>query len=243
MTTRPVECIAEESLGELLSLPDTDPRRAHLESCPRCRALVVGYRQFLEPLEAAAHSYGTPEETHLNAFRERLAGAAGTGAADSAEKAGQASPSTARGGGTNSESWWSRLFAPPLRPAWGLVVIAIAFGGLWMGPRMGGQKTEPVLRGGGPVVLAIGEAVALPDGGIRLAWQPHPEADRYEVRFYSAALAEIGRRDAGSEAIVTIGSAEMPEAYRSGGLVLYRIVALKGGDDLDMSAPRSLQKR
>jgi hypothetical protein len=50
-------------------------RRAHLDECPRCRALVVSYRQFLEPGTEVVASYGTEEHERLAAFRERLAGA------------------------------------------------------------------------------------------------------------------------------------------------------------------------
>ncbi|MEO5617287.1 MAG: hypothetical protein ABIS67_05920 [Candidatus Eisenbacteria bacterium] len=234
MTTRPVECVAEDSLGEILSLPDSDARRAHLESCPRCRALVVGYRQFLEPSREAAHGYGTQEETHLTAFRERLSGAVPAEPARVDERSGD--PRVPGG------PWWSRAFAPPLRVAWALVAVAVVFGGLWLGPRSRLRGTEPVLRGGTTVALAIGEAIALPDGGIRLSWQPHPEAEHYEVRFYSTALAEIGRRNAGREPRVTIGPADMPEVYRAGNVVVYRIAALTGADELEVSAPGSLQR-
>jgi hypothetical protein len=247
MTTRPVECVAEESLGEVLSLPEADPRRAHLDNCPRCRALVVGYRQFLEPAPAAAHSYGTAEETHLTAFRERLAGgAAGSAAAAAAAAAAPVgavdTSAETRMRETGGASWWSRIFAPSMRPAWGLVAVAVLFGGLWLGPKMRPQETEPVLRGGTTAALAIGEEVILPDGGLRLSWQPHPEAEHYELRFYSTALAEISRRDVGTGPAATIAPADMPEAYRVGEVVLYRVVALKGGDDLESSAPGSLQR-
>lgn len=243
MTTRPVGCIAEESLGEVLSLPEADKRRAHLDSCPRCRALAVGYRQFLEPTAAAAHSYGTAEETHLTAFRERLSGGtAGAASADAAPVGAADLSAETRLRDTDGASWWSHIFAPSMRPAWGLVAVAVLFGGLWLGPKIRPQGTEPVLRGGTTAALAIGEVVTLPDGGLRLSWQPHPEAERYELRFFSTALAEISRRDAGTEPAMTIVAGDMPEAYRAGEVVLYRVVALKGGDELESSAPGSLQR-
>jgi len=233
MTTRPVDCVAEETLHEVLALPESDPRRSHLESCPRCRALVLSYRQFVAPDAQESTSYGTEEATRLDDFRGRLMSGTAAGA-------GAAAP---QGGGAPGGSWWSRLFAPALRPVWGLAALAIVLGGLWLGPRIGGPRgSEPVLRGGTQAALALGEVEHLADGSVRLMWQPHPEAEHYELRFYSASLEPIAGRPMGLETSVTVAPGDMPEAWRAGAVVLYRIVAMRGGDEIEASAPGSLQR-
>src|SRR4051812_47241466 len=76
--TRPVQCIDEQELGDVLALPQSDPQRRHVDECPRCRALAVSYRDFLDPASEEALSYGSAEDRQLTEFRERLTGSAPT---------------------------------------------------------------------------------------------------------------------------------------------------------------------
>lgn len=235
MTTRPVGCVAEEDLGDTLALPESDPRRTHLETCPRCRALVVSYRQFLEPGGDESNAYGTSEARALDRFRERLTGEAPAAAA--------AAPSASRGREPRDrESWWSKLFAPPLRPAWGVLAVLVVIAGVWIGPRLAPPEPTSALRGNPEAVLTLSEPVRRADGGVNLEWHAVPDADRYELRFFSTDLVEIGRRDLGDTTRVDLLNSDLPQTYHAGNIVLYRIVALKGGDEIEASSPGSLQK-
>ncbi len=42
-------CLTATELPDVLALPDHDPRRRHLATCPRCRALGHAYAEFLDP--------------------------------------------------------------------------------------------------------------------------------------------------------------------------------------------------
>src|SRR6185369_10643294 len=98
---KPIDCATETDLGELLELPEDDPRRAHIASCPRCRALAMSYERFLAADSAAdGTAYGPPEESAITAFRERLF------AAPVARAATEARP----------RRWWPPFTQPAMRP-------------------------------------------------------------------------------------------------------------------------------
>lgn len=233
--TRPVQCIDEQALGDVLALPESDPRRRHVDECPRCRALAVSYRQFLEPSSEEAASFGTAEDRRLTDFRERLTGVAAAPSAPMPDAKARAAAPAPR-------SWSDRLFAPALRPVWALVAIAIAFGVMQLAPKSPHRSaTAPVLRGGSAHELATATP-SYAANGVTLAWSANPEADQYQLRFFSSALTEIGRRDLGRDTSVTLAIADLPAAYAGGETILWRVVALKGGDEIETSAPGSLQK-
>ncbi|MHC4946294.1 MAG: hypothetical protein ACYTG7_25045 [Planctomycetota bacterium] len=47
-------CFQADELGDLLDLTADDPRQKHLDACPRCRALLAEYKEFLEPSQEGA---------------------------------------------------------------------------------------------------------------------------------------------------------------------------------------------
>jgi hypothetical protein len=232
--TRPVQCVDEQALGEVLALPQDDPRRRHLADCPRCRALVLSYQQFLDPTVEESASYGTAEHDQLSGFRHRMLGLAPAEA-----RAPMAEPAQ---NGADRRSWGERLFGPSLRPVWAIVAIAIAFGVMKISPRPEHTTPEPpTLRGAAPHELAVHPPV-FADSAVTLAWASNPEADAYQLRFFSIALTEIGRHDMGRDTVAKLAAADLPEPYRAGEVVLWRVVALKGGDELESSAPGSLKQ-
>ena len=242
--TRPVQCISEEALGDVLALPPSDPRRRHVDECPRCRALATSYRQFLEPSTEETASYGTAEDRRLTEFRERLTGVATAAATTSAPPASTPdAQARAAAPAAPARSWSERLFGPALRPVWAIAAIVIAFGVMKIAPKSPpGPATEPTLRGGTSHELATA-APSYAAHGVTLVWSANPEADHYQLRFFSTALAEIGRRDLGRDTSVTLADPSgLPAAYANGETILWRVVAMKGGDELESSAPGSLKK-
>ena len=118
--------------------------------------------------------------------------------------------STSRGGKCGSRSWSDRLFAPALRPVWALAAIAIAFGVMKIAPKSP-PVGPPKLRGGNAHELAT----AMPSyaaSRVTLVWSANPEADHYQLRFFSTALAEIGRRDLARDTSVTLAVGDLPAA-------------------------------
>jgi hypothetical protein len=240
--TRPVQCIDEQALGDVLALPQSDPRRRHVDECPRCRALAVSYREFLDPSEEVG-SYGSAEDSQLTDFREHLTGVASAPAGPTRlHDANARAAAPARGTDGEPRSWSERLFAPALRPVWAIAAIVIAFGVMRIAPQSPpGSATAPVLRGGSAHELATATP-SYAANRVTLVWSAHPEADRYQLRFFSTALAEIGRRDLGRDTSVTLAIGDLPAAYAGGETILWRVVALKAGDELESSAPGSLKQ-
>ena len=42
-------CVAVRDLARIESLPESSPERAHVGQCPRCRSLMLAYREFADP--------------------------------------------------------------------------------------------------------------------------------------------------------------------------------------------------
>ena len=239
--TRPVQCIAEEALGDVLALPPSDPRRRHVDECPRCRALAVSYREFLEPSTEEVASFGTAEDRQLTEFRERLTGVA-TATASPPPATVRDTKARAAVPAAPPRSWNEWLFGPALRPVWAIAAIVIAFGVMKFAPKSPpGSVTAPTLRGGASHELATATP-SYAAHGVTLVWSANPEADHYQLRFFSTALAEIGRRDLARDTSVTLAAGDLPGAYAAGETILWRVVAMKGGDELESSAPGSLKK-
>lgn len=229
---RPVSCIPEESLGEVLALPKTDPRRVHLRDCPRCRALVLAYDGFMA--EDGAASYGESERHALDSARERLLGwkepAPEPQVRESRSAPGHAGPSL-----------WSRLLSPAFRPALALAAVVVVVAAVAL-MRQQGAPSPGVLRALGPQPLALAEPRYSPDGSVRLAWRGVANAGAYEVRFYSTVLESLGVVAAGPDTSVSIDAARMPAAYGRSQPVLYRVAALQGRDELAASATGEIQR-
>jgi hypothetical protein len=225
----PVQCIAEEALGEVLALPADDPRRSHLDTCPRCHALVLSYQGFLAPDANEALAYGTHEAQALDRARERLLGVAPTE---------EARPVVER----PSRPWWAPLAAPQLRPVFALAAIAVVTVAIFVAPQLRRPAPSPLVRGLGDRPMSLAEPAYGGDGSVRLVWRSSPEAQRYEVRFFSMALEPIGQADAGGDTTVTLSPARLPAAYGHGELVLYRVAALRGRDQMAISETRPIQR-
>src|SRR5262245_22647071 len=110
-----LRCIEPEAVAEVLELAPEHPVRQHARHCPRCRALLEGYRAFLAPAEPGPEHDLSHVDRRLDTFREELIGVS---AHTVAEPAGESARPFAPAASRAPESWWSRLLQPGLRPAW-----------------------------------------------------------------------------------------------------------------------------
>ena len=211
-------CVDIEQLGGVLELPANDPRRRHVETCPRCSALAVSYREFVnaepvppgsDPEAAAAHLRGV--------LREEIEGTLASRA--------KARPS---------------FFS--LRPAWAMLAFVLVVGSVVL-IRMGPEgPQEQVLRGGatGEDPLSLAAPEFLGDGSVQLSWLPFDEADQYIVVIYEPDLTELTRTDPVTDPEITLHSRDLA-GVTSGSAVIWRVVALQGGDEIEFSAPGTLR--
>ncbi len=235
-------CVRVEELGDLLELPADDPRRRHVEGCPRCRTLLASYARFLTPGTPPAGARLEQAEVRLTqVLRGALHGS-------SAAPAGPpASPDRAPARAQGRPGFWEQLRelanAPALRPAWAavaiLVVASVAFSLLDI---RGPGRREPVLRGGAPPART--QAVAKPGllpvapasgGALRLGWTRVPGAEDYEVRLYSADLAQLAALGPTADTTLVLRPQALPARPRPGETVLWRVYARRGGDEIAYS--------
>jgi len=219
-------CIPLEELAAVAELPASDPRRAHVAQCPRCGALLDAYARFLEPGAEADAAHVAAADTRLSEFLARTLGAPAPARAPA-----RTAPRT---------SWWAALFAPAMRPALGFVMAAIVLGGIVVWPRLAGRGPADALRGGSQratvPTLRITDAT-LGVAGLRMAWESVADADAYEVRIYSDALAEIARLNANGDTMLIVPPSELSFRPVPGQPLLVRVDARRHGEVIASSPP------
>jgi hypothetical protein len=231
VTPRAQDCVPIEELGAVLESPAGDPRRAHVESCARCSALAQSYARFLAGESAGEDLYGDVEARALDLHRAHLATDAPV---ETAPPPGRL-PARPR----RLEGW----FAPSLRPAWALATAAVLVAAVVLAPRLPWPGTGSDVRGGRAEGFRVRSSTTLPDGGLEIGWSAAPEAERYEVRLYAPTLAEMARYTAGRDTGLRIGTDALPAGLARGGTVLVRVVALRGGDEVDSTQARPVTPR
>jgi hypothetical protein len=216
-----VRCLAAEEIAEVLSLGAGHPRRRHLDECPRCRALVTAYHDFLEP--AAVPEGARPAE-------------AGTWLSEELARAiGSSSPPARPARGQSLLQRVGDFFAAPaLRPVWAAAAVVVVAGVVLTTLQLR-PEGEPVLRGERPAALALEPAQPGPAASLRLRWQPLEGADSYQVRVYSTGLEELARLEPVANPEMVLRREQLPPGIAPGATLLWRVAALRGGDDVALS--------
>lgn len=229
-------CPRLERIEELLALAPDDPRRAHLDECPRCRARIAEFTSFMEarPL---------PDGIRLGDARARLTEAVRREAEPAMGSARIDRPRSGTG-------FWDRISKPLWKPALGLAVgllIVVAVGRVTDLARWG---STPIFRGGDAaeqVWLPAGVWTAA--GELELHWPRTTGADGYRLLFYGSDLLEIIRIDvddetraatgmaAGTTTQFTLTADRVKRLGASGATIYCRVEALRDGDTVARSQP------
>jgi hypothetical protein len=214
-------CIPAMEIGAAAAAPQDDPRRRHLTTCPRCRALAREYHAFMAPPALPAAARG---EWAAGVLARRLSREIGT-------PGGVILPLHPRR---------SRLNLPS-RALWATAAILLVCGGLFLARDLTRELNPRVPPG--PAIVR-GEAGTLPTlsvtlapgtpGAWRLAWSLPAGADASVVVLYDAALRELARQDLGTELAFTVDARAWPAAAYAG------VVFLAGGDEVGRCAARAL---
>lgn len=231
MNDRPIE---PEHLGAFEGLPTDDPRVRNLG--PRARAQLRAYRDFVAPGEAPEGVRVADAEARLGETIERELGIILGG---ESEDAARAAPQP-QGGPRRAGGFLSAWFAPRSRVAFAVAALVVVAGGAWIVTSMRQGTEPPLMRGGVPAgregpLQAIVSPTQVPDGGVRLEWSPLPEADGYRVVFLSADLAEVARVAEVHETHLDLRPGALPIGLASGARLLWRVVAMRGADELARS--------
>jgi hypothetical protein len=213
-------------------------RRPHLDRCPRCRALLASYEEFLRgaPLpgmDAAAAA------SKMRASLEDAMRSEGLGRASGAPPAAERRNLLLLLKGL--------LHEPGLRPILitgaTAVLVLVAAGVVTLRQRSGAED-EALLRGRAAGIQdPFTPRVSLEEGRDRMlfAWRPQAGADGYVLLFLRSDMSEAGRLDAGTDTSLGVTVRSLPGGIRSGEVLLWRVVALQDGDELDRSAAAGLR--
>ena len=221
-------CLRDEDLAAAAELPADSPARRQWSACPRCRARVAAFAEFLHPsIEAKGQPWDDADARLAAALESEIRGMplgakvpAGSPDAPAGARAvpGQRPRSQGRGtdrpgpgeGPIHRLSRW--LVSPSLRPVAALAVLVVALGAIG-GIRLLGHRSSDaiILREGSTPAsstLALGDVSRTPDGGVSLSWDLVEGADRYEVVLCGEDLVEMKRFDAGGSSSFVIPAEE-----------------------------------
>ncbi|MBM3287242.1 MAG: hypothetical protein FJY88_07835 [Candidatus Eisenbacteria bacterium] len=227
-------CYSLEELVVAAEQPRGEPRREHLETCPRCRAALTAYRDFMDerdrlPAEArAAECSGRLQEI----LEAQILGEPVTRSAPDARRAG----GLRAGDGRRARQWLARLFVQAWRPAWIVAAASLVLAIIFIpralhregerGPSMRGpDMRDPASPG---QVMLVSEARVLAGGDLEFAWAPTEGVDRFDVRFFDKGMDEVARRDAGRATSLRLSAAERTEIR---GAHLWQVVGLRGEEE------------
>jgi hypothetical protein len=222
MATMREECIPIERIEAVAALPETDPRRRHLESCPRCRAHWAELQDFMR-LGAA------PAEARPAEARERLQ--------HWLDSELLARPAARHPAEHRSPRPWRPWEWPAVLRLAAAAAAVIVVGAVWTWQRASAPVPGAALRGGGDATTgtASRDSIALAldpashPGDVRLRWNAVAGAEAYEVTLHAADLSVIGRIDAHGGT-----GCALPDSLR--GATLARVRALRGGDEFARSS-------
>ncbi len=238
-------CLRDEELFDAAASAENARLRREAEACPRCRARLAAFHEFLHPSGVPAGA--KPEEAD-----RRLAVAFDT-PHRGGRPAGQptTSPAGATSGPTGAAprkaetpvSWWRATGGTRglrgLRLAWAGAAIVVL---IWAGHEAGVFEREgghPILLredpGGASCVVETHAPVLDAGGAVRLSWSPVAGADRYDVVIHGEDFREILQLDAAGQ-LSLILPAEQADRLRAGSeIYLWRVAAYSGGDMLAQS--------
>jgi hypothetical protein len=224
-------CYRPEELAELLELEAGDPRREHLAACPRCRALLAEYRQFLEPRGAVPGADLPDAERRLRAvLRREILGEERT------------VPETPGG------RFLARLrrigSTPGFRPALAVAAtVLLLFLGWEMYDRRPPGSGRPVLRqqsppeeGAAGAGFALEAARFREGGAVELRWAPAAGAEAYRVLLFTADLQELAVLGPLTETRVLFQPRELSRPLEPGTVLVWHVAALQTGDEIARSS-------
>ncbi|MFI5371176.1 MAG: hypothetical protein ACHQ52_06420 [Candidatus Eisenbacteria bacterium] len=230
--------LTPDEFARLLALPEDHPDRRRVSGTPDFETRLRLHQQFV-----SGDPIALPDETRAAAERElgeRLARSLATADPPRAGGAGAPEKRDESDLGATRRTVTRGRFPVRHRVAlWALaatlIVVATA---TWVVTR------QPVSRAvrGAPVSGGIVMAEPRPSAGaLDLEWSPAPGADRYVLVFYGADLNEITRVEGSAAPRITLRADALPAGLAHGQELLAGVIAMRNGDPIAESKPRSLR--
>ncbi len=153
---------------ELVDLKADDPRRAHLDECPRCRAVMMSFEAFMDPADVPAEAKVADAEARLSAALE--------------QEMGVTRP---------APTFWTPFRVRTFAAAAAVLIVAVGLSLFGGGPEVI-PADGPVLRGAGsPAAPFRVEMSKLENGEFRISWPKIEGATAYRVVVYGEDLEAI----------------------------------------------------
>jgi len=226
-------CIPPEDLGRVLRLPPESPERRHLVACPRCQALCLTYREFMDDRSVPPGSDPETAGVHLRAAFQAAMGTT-AGATGETPSPTAAPPAGAPPALLDRLRYLAALFIRPRLFAPGVAAILVAIA-LYVGFDPAGWRARPDSLRGAELAGRIGEnpitlLAVTPRGsdGVELAWRAVSGADRYEVAIMGTELADLVRLTVDRDTCCAILWTDLPPAPDPSVLLGWQVVAYEG---------------
>lgn len=220
-------CFDLTEYQELLDLAPGDPRSAHLQACPLCRARLAAFRAFLAREPVAGSRPGEAADALERAVASIVA--AGSARAPAGERRGLTDlvrTVTRR-----------RVIVPTLAVAAAAALILTIQPG-----RRGPDRPSGILRLHPGTAVSAANLTAtsevLADGTHLLRWTSSPAAAAYRIQVFDANLTEIASFATGADTILALSPAQLPG---DPSLLLWRVLALGEDGELAHSRPAVLR--
>lgn len=230
-------CPPIEEFEAIRRLDARDPRRRHVEECPRCRALLAAYRAFMAGRDELADPAA---EARLGELLAREIAAEPE--PESVPAPVPASPGPPPLGGLLA---FLRTLAGPqlLRPALAAATVLI-IGIAVLRPWQPAPEHDIVLRGesspGAERVVVLQPPRLVAGGELELGWSACPGADGYRVQLLSTGLTEVARFEVDADTTLRIPAARLAAPGAASPQLLWRVEALLDGDVIAHSRPAAL---
>lgn len=219
-------CPSIERFEDLMALDPSDPRRAHLDTCPRCRSRMIAFGAFMEV-------HPLPDGIRLDDARKQLSKVIREETSGAIERR--------RWRGLRLLA--SGFASPYRRVAIGAASLALAVA-VFLQVTGERQKRPPFsLRGPEPtgeLVVSPPTHSVLAGGALDLRWRAMETADGYRLLFSRPDLTEILRVEAGADTHLVLPAERVGELGSPGSVVFWRVVALHDGDTIAQSPPATI---
>ncbi len=224
-------CYSSGDLPAILRLPPEAAERVHLETCPRCRALLLSYEEFMldSSLPEGANLQDAEAKLHA-ALRESMARASGR---------------PARSSSTMPAGWiriFTRTIGRPsvLIPAGATILVAV---GLFSGVLDLPSRTGPDrLRGSStsngaetPVAIRPLEPQVYAEDGIELRWRAAPEASSYQIVVFGADLHDLAHYGPFADTTVVIRRTDLHPQPEPKTVIGWQVFGLRDGSTVAIS--------
>jgi hypothetical protein len=227
----PDRCFSIEEMDGILGLDPTHPRRRHLESCPRCSARLLVYKEFIEDLSPAPGSDTRDAAVRLRqAFDEELG-------RRQMREGTEARPTSSWTG----RFWWLR--PRTIQPAWALAAVLFVAGALYAGSHYRSTRGDSDLLRSTPPSGAVSDRGTVelmaprigPGGEIEMRWHAVPNADAYRVRLVGADLADLAHFEPIPDTRLSLRRDQIPRSLSAGDVIGWEVVAMRAGQEIARS--------